>query len=111
LFVFVGVLAVGVIVLALVSVYVGTTCHGTDLAGGGMRGLLYDSAIRGPVVTALQRHGVIVVNHPHAASNPDGGAGNRLNPSRVEKSQLRHIHTHVNAFGEQVRTPHLRRWR
>lgn len=76
-----------------------------DLAKGGIRGLLFDSAIRGNAVTKLQRDGVHVINYPHAASNPDGGAGKRLNPSRKEKSKLRHVHVHTDQFGLQCEHP------
>lgn len=72
-----------------------------DLSHGGIRGLLVDSAVRGKAVTALHRQGIRVVNYPHAASNPDGGGGGkRLNPTRVEKSELRWIATHTNALGQ-----------
>jgi hypothetical protein len=70
-----------------------------DLAAGGVKGLLVDSVIRGQDVMALQRQGITVVNHPHAASNPDGGSGNRHNDTRTEKSHLRRVATHVNSYG------------
>ena len=68
-------------------------------ADGGMKGLLVDSAIRGEDVTALQKQGITVVNYPYAESNPDGGPGNRLDASRVEKSHLRTVVTHTNDYG------------
>ena len=76
-----------------------------DLAQGGIRGLLFDSAIRGNAVIKLQRDGVHVINYPHAASNPDGGAGKRLNPSRKEKSKLRLVHEHTDQFGLKCEHP------
>lgn len=76
-----------------------------NLAQGGIRGLLFDSAIRGNAVIKLQRDGVHVINYPHAASNPDGGAGKRLNPSRKEKSKLRLVHEHTDQFGLKCEHP------
>lgn len=70
------------------------------LSKRGIKGIVVDSAIRGKDVTSLQReHHMTVVNYPHAASNPDGGAGKRLNETRVEKSHLRRVATHINDFG------------
>ena len=57
-----------------------------DLSKGGIRGLLVDSAVRGLAVTTLHRQGIRVINYPHAQSNPGGGAGRRLDPGRVEKT-------------------------
>lgn len=42
----------------------------TALTDGGAKGLLVDSVARGELVTHLQRHGITVVNYPHAKSNP-----------------------------------------
>lgn len=70
-----------------------------DISQGGIKGLLIDSVIRGEDVILLQRVGVTVVNYPYAASNPGGGSGNRLNETRVEKSHLRRVATHINGFG------------
>lgn len=64
------------------------------LTGGHAQGILVDSVIRGQDVVSLERGGLTVVNYPHAASNPDGGPGRRLNATRVEKSHLRTILTH-----------------
>jgi hypothetical protein len=74
------------------------------LSKGGIRGLLVDSAVRGYAVTALHRQGIRVVNYPHAQSNPDGKDA-RLNPKRVEKSQLRCTATHINHLGETCEHP------
>lgn len=65
------------------------------LSKGGIRGLLVDSAVRGAAVTILHRQGIRVISYPHALSNPDG-TDKRLNPNRVEKSQLRYIAAHIN---------------
>lgn len=65
------------------------------LSKGGIRGLLVDSAVRGAAVTILHRQGIRVISYPHALSNPDG-TDERLNPNRVEKSQLRSIAAHIN---------------
>lgn len=73
--------------------------HLRELSEGGIKGLLVDSVIRGNDVIALQRGGITVVNHPHAARNPAGGAGNRHNATRIEKSHLRRVVTHENDFG------------
>lgn len=70
-----------------------------DLSDGGVKGVLVDSAIRGKAVTRLQRGGLCVVNYPHAESNPDGGPGKRLNPTRREKTYLRRTITHEDTYG------------
>jgi hypothetical protein len=71
----------------------------------GMKGLLVDSVIRGRDVIDLHRDGIIVINYPHAASNPDGGPGKRLNPTRREKSALRTIATHLDTNGDPCEHP------
>ena len=66
------------------------------LTNGGMLGIVVDSVIRGDAVTELQRrHGLIVVNHVYAESNPDGKAGKRHNATRKEKSHLRSTLRHI----------------
>lgn len=67
-----------------------------DISEGGIKGLLVDSVARGNDIIDLQRQGITVVNYPHAASNPDGGSGNRLNDTRKEKNHLRRVATHLN---------------
>ena len=52
-----------------------------------------------------------VVNYPHAESNPDGGAGNRLNGTRKEKSHLRRVATHVNDSGVNCERCKRAAWR
>lgn len=74
------------------------------LSKGGLRGLLVDSAVRGKAVTILHRQGIRVINYPHAQSNPDGH-DNRLNPTRVEKSQLRYIASHANHLDQSCEHP------
>lgn len=66
----------------------------------GLKMVLADSAVRGQDVTFLQRLGYTVVNYPHAQSNPDGGPGKRLNPTRVEKNHLRTIAVHDDEHGD-----------
>jgi hypothetical protein len=70
-----------------------------DISEGGIKGLLVDSVERGNDIIDLQRLGITVVNYPHAASNPDGGSGNRLNDTRKEKNHLRRVATHLNDEG------------
>jgi len=65
-----------------------------DLSGGGIKGVICDSAVRGAQVTELQRAGLVCVNYPHALSNPEGGAGHRLAPGRVDKNHLAKVITH-----------------
>lgn len=70
----------------------GMAPHLRDLSGGGIKGIIVDSAVRGRAVVDLQHnHGLVVVNYPHAETNPDGGAGRRLNATRRERSHLRTI--------------------
>ncbi|MBE7324576.1 hypothetical protein IEQ44_07920 [Nocardioides sp. Y6] len=69
-----------------------------EATNGGIKGLLVDSVIRGRAVEHLQRHGVTVINYPHAKTNPKGGAGRRLAEGRVEKTHLRHAVSHLNDF-------------
>lgn len=71
-------------------------------SGYGMKGLLVDSVIRGRGVMHLQEDGIVVVNYPHAQSNPDGGPGKRLNPTRREKSALRTIANHKDSNGDHI---------
>jgi hypothetical protein len=66
----------------------------------GLKMVLVDSAVRGQDVTHLQRLGYTVVNYPHAQSNPDGGPGKRLNPTRVEKNHLRTVAVHDDEHGD-----------
>ncbi len=72
---------------------------------GGARLLLADSAMRGKDVVDLQTSGITVVNYPHAASNPNGGAGKRLAADRVEKSHLRTTAMHTDANGQPCYHP------
>ena len=69
----------------------------------GLKTIVVDSIVRGQDVTAVQRSGTIVVNYPHAQSNPDGGPGKRLNPTRVEKNHLRTIAEHPDEHGDPCR--------
>lgn len=73
---------------------VASAIHLRDLSQGGVRGLLYDSALRGEAITELQRHDIIATNYCHAESNPDGGPGKRLGPGRREKSRYRTTREH-----------------
>lgn len=66
----------------------------------GLKTILVDSAVRGQDVTHLQRLGYVVVNYPHAQSNPDGGPGKRLNATRVEKNHLRTVAIHDDEHGD-----------
>lgn len=52
----------------------------------GIRGLVVDSIIRGNRLVDLAERGVHVVNYPHAESNPNRSADQRMAPGRVEKS-------------------------
>lgn len=71
----------------------------------GIRILIVDSVIRGQDVIDIQRSGVIVVNYPHAKSNPGrkdtkkGERAKRFNPTRKEHSQLRATIEHRDANG------------
>ncbi|MDQ1703255.1 MAG: hypothetical protein QOF57_2507 [Frankiaceae bacterium] len=60
------------------------------LSNGGVKGVVVDSIVRGKAVIRLQRNGMTVVNHPHAAANPDTKPGHRHNSTRVEKSHFAH---------------------
>lgn len=71
----------------------------TALSNGGAKGLLVDSAARGTLITHLQRHGVTVINYPHAKSNPGAGEGKRWADGREEKTHLVRAETHLNHFG------------
>lgn len=70
----------------------------TALTDGGAKGLLVDSVARGELVTHLQRHGITVVNYPHAKSNPGRAEGKRWADGREEKTHLLRVVTHKNHF-------------
>lgn len=59
----------------------------------GINGLIVDSVLRGKHITALANDGLLVVNYPHAAANPNRRTGNRHAIGRVEKSTKVHVHT------------------
>lgn len=77
----------------------------TQIAHGGIKILIVDSVIRGQQVSEIQRDGIIVVNYPHAAANPDarktqaGKRRKRINPNRKEKSRLRDVVRHRDERG------------
>lgn len=48
--------------------------------------MIVDSVIRGKLVAELDREGCIVVNYPHAKSNPNRASGGRKAEGRVERS-------------------------
>lgn len=56
------------------------------LSGGGLRGLIVDSVVRGTFVTELARRGIVAVCHPHAAANPNRQQGGRMSKGRRERS-------------------------
>ena len=55
-------------------------------AEGGLKGVIVDSVIRGKLVAELDREGCIVVNYPHAKSNPNRVTGGRKAEGRVERT-------------------------
>ena len=65
----------------------------------GMKGLIVDSVLRGKHITDLADDGLLVVNYPHAASNPNRRTGNRHAIGRIEKSTKVHVHTHKRKNG------------
>lgn len=67
--------------------------------GGGLKGLVVDSVLRGQAVADLERNSVTVVNFPHAARNPGSRSGQRRGPDSTEKSYLRSVLTHTDANG------------
>lgn len=75
-----------------------------DRSNGGMKGILWDSAVRGLALVALQyEERLVVVNFPHAESNPDRQSKGRLNKNRVEKSHLRTVAEHKDSEGKPCR--------
>lgn len=57
-----------------------------NAANGGLKGVIVDSVIRGKLVSELDHEGHIVVNYPHAKSNPNRAEGGRKAEGRVERS-------------------------
>ena len=55
-------------------------------SGGGLRGLIVDSVVRGSLVSELDRQGITVVNYPHAKVNPNRSVGGRHAEGRVERT-------------------------
>ena len=55
-------------------------------SNGGLRGVIVDSVIRGKLVSELDREGYVVVNYPHAQSNPNRAEGGRKAEGRIERS-------------------------
>lgn len=56
-------------------------------AEGGLKGLIVDSALRGNLVSELAREGIVTVNYPHAAANPNRASGGRMAKGRQEKTR------------------------
>jgi hypothetical protein len=65
----------------------------------GVHGLIVDSVLRGKHITCLANEGLLVVNYPHAQSNPNRRTGKRHATGRIEKSTKAHVHTHKRTGG------------
>lgn len=74
----------------------------------GLRGAVSDSAFRGPHIRRLTRRGILILNHPVAAKNPNRLAGGRYADGRVERTHKIRTVTHKGAHGYECRhTIHL----
>lgn len=69
----------------------------------GLRGAVSDSAFRGTHIKRLTRAGVIVINYPVAAANPNRESGGRLAEGRVERTRKVRTHTHKGRDGRVCR--------
>lgn len=67
-----------------------------------MHGIIVDSVIRGQDVVTLAARGLLVVNYPHALSNPNKSTGGRLADGRVEKGAKVHTLRHHRPSGGEV---------
>jgi hypothetical protein len=65
-----------------------------EASNGGMKGVIVDSVIRGRVLESLSRDGIVVVNYPHAQSNPNRSEGGRHAEGRIERTIEVDIVTH-----------------
>ncbi len=66
-----------------------------EASNGGLKGVIVDSVIRGRVLQALSRDGVVVVNYPHAKSNPNRTEGGRHAEGRIERTVEVEVITHT----------------
>lgn len=65
----------------------------------GIRGVISDTVLRGVHISRLARRGIITVNIPPAAENPDGKKKGRNNKKRVERTQFLRTHRHKLPHG------------
>jgi hypothetical protein len=68
-------------------------------SGGGLKGVIVDSVVRGSLVAELDREGIVVVNHPHAKANPKRSKGGRHAEGRIERSVELPPMTHMTPHG------------
>jgi hypothetical protein len=61
----------------------------------GMWGVISDTVLRGTHIKTLARAGVVTVNIPPAASNPDRKTEGRNSKNRVERTQYLRTHRHT----------------
>lgn len=67
--------------------------------------MIVDSVIRGKLVAELDREGCIVVNYPHAKSNPNRTTGGRKAAGRVERTVELPAMTHAAKGSPAASTP------
>jgi len=72
-------------------------------AAPGLRGAVSDSAFRGPHIRRLTRRGILILNHPVAAKNPNRLEGGRYADGRVERTHKIRTATHKGAHGYECR--------
>ncbi len=70
----------------------------------GIRGITIDSVLRGKHIAALSRHGIHVINHPHAKSNPNAAKQGRFAPGREER--IKHVRTLVHQHPHHTHCEH-----
>ena len=61
----------------------------------GVRGVIVDTVLRGNHIKTLARNGIITVNIPPAAENPDRQTQGRNSENRVERIQYLRTHEHT----------------
>lgn len=69
----------------------------------GMRGVICDTILTSSLLAMLARSGILTVNFPVAAENPDRATAGRHNPRRKEKKAKLPTHTHVRPGGGECR--------
>lgn len=65
----------------------------------GLRGAISDSVLRGLHIEQLYKAGLVTVNYPVAASNPNRDTGGRNAPGRVERESFIRVHRHTLSNG------------